>query len=576
VKKVSALHLILALSFVLFAVGIWWGLPNYRTWAPDEIVPTRVVDGLRQFFSNGWYDQYPPFHFYLLSLVYAPFLLLHKLHVLDLRQLSSYTILFYLGRLLSVVMGTAVVYLVYRCGREIFDRRAALGAALITALIVPFEYYAKTINLDVPYLFWFVWSLFFLIRIMKTQRLKYYLLFAATAAIAVCTKDQAYGLYLLVPLPIIYFGWKHKRQSDPHLSLVRSLFDRKYLYSLLTAAGFFFILHNIAFNLQGFHRHFDLITGSASQDFKIFAPTLSGQVQLLGLTLRQIQGSLGWPLFLVCGAGLVLSLLEKRKSPLLLFLLVPAVSYYAFYIGLILYNYDRFNIPICIVLSFFGGRIVSLLMEPGRGSSKAKTALAVLVFGYSFFYSCSVDVLMVADSRYSVERWMKRNIPSEALIGVASPLEYSPRLTGFHGEFLPLPLEGFPQDRRPDFVIFATAYSLASAEGTPEGQFFSEFDKPGGKYQLVLRYKTELPWLAIKYRNVGTNIDAVNPEIQIHKSKDEPSARHSPVAYIDGRVRRKWTPGQDQGPPPPWTPGQNPGPRPPRAGLENDRPPAPF
>jgi hypothetical protein len=27
------------------------------------------------------------------------------------------------------------------------------------------------------------------------------------------------------------------------------------------------------------------------------------------------------------------------------------------------------------------------------------------------------------------------------------------------------------------------------------------------------------------------------------KSRDEPSARHSPVAYIHGRVRRKWTPG---------------------------------
>jgi hypothetical protein len=114
------------------------------------------------------------------------------------------------------------------------------------------------------------------------------------------------------------------------------------------------------------------------------------------------------------------------------------------------------------------------------------------------------------------------------------------------------------------FVLFAVGIWLAFAEGTPERRFFSEFNKSGGKYQLVLRHKTELPWLAIKYRNVGTNIDAVNPEIQIHKSKDEPSARHSPVAYIDGRVRRK------------WTPGQNPGPRPPRAGLENDRPPAPF
>jgi len=36
-------------------------------------------------------------------------------------------------------------------------------------------------------------------------------------------------------------------------------------------------------------------------------------------------------------------------------------------------------------------------------------------------------------------------------------------------------------------------------------------------------------------------------------SRDEPSARHSPVAYIHGRVRRKWTPGQSPGPRPPWS-----------------------
>jgi hypothetical protein len=34
--------------------------------------------------------------------------------------------------------------------------------------------------------------------------------------------------------------------------------------------------------------------------------------------------------------------------------------------------------------------------------------------------------------------------------------------------------------------------------------------------------------------------------------RDEPSARHSPVAYIHRRVRRKLTPGQSPGPRPPW------------------------
>ena len=35
-------------------------------------------------------------------------------------------------------------------------------------------------------------------------------------------------------------------------------------------------------------------------------------------------------------------------------------------------------------------------------------------------------------------------------------------------------------------------------------------------------------------------------------SRDEPLTRHSPVAYINGRVRRNWTPGQSPGLRPPW------------------------
>jgi hypothetical protein len=516
VKKISALHLLLAMSFVLFAVGIWWGLPDYRGWASDEIVPARVVDGLRQFFSSGWHERYPPFHYYLLSLVYAPFLLLHKLHILDLRQLSSYAILFYLGRFLSVVMGTAVVYLVYRCGLEIFDRRASLSAALITALFVPFEYYSKMVNLDVPYIFWFVWSIYFFIRILKTQRLKYYLLFAASAVIAVCTKDQAFGLYVLSPIPLILFRWKHEKQSNPDLSLVRSLFDRTYLYVLLTATGLFAIIHNLAFNLQGFLRHLALITGSASESFRIFPRTVSGEIQLLGLTIRQIQGSLGWPLFLVCGAGLALSLFQKKKNALLLSLSLFAVSYYAFYIGMVLFNSDRYNMPIGIVLSFFGGWMISSLLKPGPKFFKAKWAIVAIIFCYSFCYSLSVDILMIADSRYSIERWMKNNIPPEATIGLAGPAEDNPRLKGFQWSYLPLSLPAFQKNQRPDFVIFASEYGRSFPKDSPENQFFSKFSTAGEKYELVLRYKTELPWLVIKYSNFLTNMDDVNPEIQIH------------------------------------------------------------
>ncbi len=525
--KIGALYLILMLSLILAVLGIWWGLPDYRGWAPDEIVPGRVVDGLNLYFSHGWFDRYPPFHYYLLSLIYSPFLILHDLHLIDLHQLTTYTMLFYLGRLLSVAMGTAIIYLIYRCGREVFDRRAATFAALIAALIVPFEYYSKMINLDVPYTFWFVGSLYYYIRLLKTQRPKYYLLFAAAAAIAVCTKDQAYGLYVLAPLPVVILGWKYRRQSDPHLSFVRSLADRKYLYSLLLGAGLFCLLDNLVFNLRGFLSHVELIRGGASESYRIFPASLSGQARLLEMTLRQIQGSLGWPLFLICGAGLLAFLLRGKKNPLLLALPVFAVSYYVFYIARILFNCDRYNLPICIVLSFFGGLLISDLLNPAARLRTAKLVLVAAIFGFSFLYSLSVDVLMIADSRYTVEGWVKKNVPRQAVIGVIGPGEYGPRLPGYQVRNLAPSMNRFQMAPKPDFVIFPTLYSRRFPERTAAHRFFSEFSVTGEGYKLALRRQTSLPWLVIRYHNIGTNMILLNPEIQVYRRLGWTQARPS-------------------------------------------------
>jgi 4-amino-4-deoxy-L-arabinose transferase-like glycosyltransferase len=517
VKKISALHIILAVSLVLSTAGIWWGLPSMTGWAPDEVFPSRILNGLLSLYSNGWYDKYPPVHFYLLGLLYLPFYLLHTLHVLDLRDLSTYTVLFYIGRLVSVAMGMGTVFLVYKAGKEIFDRRAALWAALIVSLVDPFAYYAKMINADVPYVFWFALSLLFFIRILKTHERKYYLLFTAAAVLSICTKDQAYGLYVLAPLAVIFSDWRHKRNTIPRLDIVRSLFDRTYLYCLLLAAGLFFALHNILFNARGFSQHVKLIIGPASRDYRMFANTISGQLQLFSLNFRQMINSLGWPLFIVCAAGLLASLLAKKKNALLLSLLVFSLSYYIFYIAIVRYNYDRFNLPHFIILAFFGGRLISDVTAARPGYGKIKSGLLALMVLYSFLHSLSVDILMIADSRYKIERWMKNNIPREAVIGLATPAEYAPRMDGFHWRSLPLSLPDFREMPKPDYIIFNTNFSRAFEKGSPEYRFFSRFADGNPKYKLVLRHRTALRWLVIRYKNFFTNIDAINPEIQIYR-----------------------------------------------------------
>ena len=76
------LRWILLGSLFLDVAGIWWGLPG--SWPPGELSPKAVLEGMSQRFSHGWYDTYPPVHFYLLSIVVSPVLWLGRLGLLDL------------------------------------------------------------------------------------------------------------------------------------------------------------------------------------------------------------------------------------------------------------------------------------------------------------------------------------------------------------------------------------------------------------------------------------------------------------------------------------------------------------
>jgi hypothetical protein len=414
-------------------------------------------------------------------------------------------------------MAAGVVYLVYRCGLEIYDRRSSLLAALITALIVPFVFYSKMANLDVPFIFWFVWSVFFFIRILKTHAAKSYYLFALTAVCSICTKDQAYGLYVLPPLVIILSRWLEQKKAGRSRAFVRALFNRNNLYALALAVGAFLIIHNLLFNAQGFLNHLRMIAGPLSQDYKIYENTLSGHLRLLWATVRQIQFCHGWPLVVACGLGLIASVLRTKKNILLLSLTAFAISYYLFYINIILYNYDRFNIPICIVLAFFGGKALSDMMGATQKFAAGKWAGLFLLFGFTFLYAASVDILMVKDSRYHIEQWMGKNIPPDAVVGVASPLEYLPRLENFKWFALRPSPRAFQEMKKADFILFNADYSRSFAEKTPGHLFFLQFYRHNPDYELTFQDKTPLPWLLLKSRDIMTNINTINPEIRIFR-----------------------------------------------------------
>jgi hypothetical protein len=517
-----ALAWILAASFLLNVAGIGWGLPG--SWVAIELKPAYVLGALSQHFSHGWFDAYPPVHFYLLSAAWSPLLLLSWLDRISFDGTVGYTLLVLVSRFVSLIMAAGIVIAACVCGTRAFGRRAGLAAAAIVALITPFLYYAKTANVDVPYLFWWALSMVFFLQLLEGGRLLNYVMFAAAATLSVCTKDQAYGLYLLLPPVIVVQIWRENRAALVPAAFWRALIDRRLIGAAATSALLFALSQNLLFNFGGFMEHVRFITGPGSVAYRVYEPTLAGHVELLRETIRLIQISMGWPLFLVGVAGMLMALAAPRFRRIAIWLLAPVASYYLGFINVILYNYDRFVIPMCFVLAIFGGLVFDRLLSLPALARRWGIAAAGAAFAYTLLYSATVDVLMISDSRYAAERWMQEHVRRTDLVGVSGLREYLPRFGDLHLEDI-TSLEELRQEH-PEYVVLNADYARAVPRETAWGQMIAGLQGGALGYRRVglFRHPSPWPWLPSGHPDligarqetvVFSTLRNINPTIEI-------------------------------------------------------------
>ena len=420
----SWLKWILLGSLVLNATAVWWGLP--AIWVPDELTPGTVMDALSQHFSHGWYDRWPPLHYYILTVAMGPMIVLDAFGRIDMFSGIWPVMLTLTTRFVSLAASLGIVIAVCVTGSRVFGRRAGLFAAMIFSLTAPFVYYSKTANLDVPYVFWFALSLVPYIRIVTGARARDFILFGVFATLAICTKDQAYALYVVPALVVAFCVMRDARARG--LPAWRGFVEPRLLAGVLVAIVLFALCHNLLFNFGGFVTHVRYIAGPGNENYRAFPPTAAGRLALLWLTGHLIKISWGWPLTVVTVAGIVLAFGEQRFRLIAIVLLAPVISYYLAFINVILYNYDRFVLPICLILAIFGGLLVDAALRWTSRSPRWSVGLLVAVFTYTLLYSSTLDALMLRDSRHVAERWMRAHVSGGQLVGVSGPSELLPRL----------------------------------------------------------------------------------------------------------------------------------------------------
>ena len=485
-----ALGWIVLASAALNVVGLWWGLPR-GTWMGDELIPIEVMSASAAHFIHGWHDKYPPVHYYILNLAYVPVLALDA--IVDLPEVAVETMLIAVGRAVSIVMAAGTVIATFFCGRRAFGSRAGLYAAGMLALVVPFSYYAKAANVDMPYLMWFAICLLFYLRVLDGGTAPDYFWWAATGTLAVCTKDQAFGLMILMPVVAVVEQARANARAGTESPWRRAVLDRRIGVATITALTVFALCHNILLNADGFAGHIRMIL--QSEAYQIYPSTVAGRLTLLNVTLRLIARNFGWPMLAVVAAGVVAAGVAPERRRTAVHLVVPIVSYYLAFIDVILFAYDRFLLPVCLILTLFAGYALHRFTARQVSFVRWRRAVVAVVFAYTLFYSATVDALMLTDSRHIAERWLDAHVRDGDEVAISSVATYMPRLSRLSATEV-YSLEAFGR-LRPRFYILNPDYTMTEPPNTELGRIIRSVRDGTGGYRLVFKVEPSRPldWL---------------------------------------------------------------------------------
>jgi hypothetical protein len=508
---------------------MWWGLPGDVSWAVDSIDPKVVIDG-------EWNYPYPPLHRYLLYLLYSPIILAANWGWIDLSTIFDSSLLRFLGRGLSVFMGTGIILIVFLTGLEVFKKRLpALLSAFFVLGIVSMVYYSKTMNVEVPYVFWFAGAMLFYVRAIESDRFVDYLLFFVAASLSVCTKDQAYGLFIL---PSIFLVYNHFKRAEKR-PLIKKIIDFliKLILPFLLGAMVFLAAHQILVDITVFIRHLGRLN-SASYDASEFFVRSQNNIQehlfLMYRFFRDIRFNLGWPLFAIALISILSCLFKRKEKSLLLCLLLPCLSYYLFFISIILYSRDRFLLPVCLILCLFCGDVIADFIEDrNKWRSRLKIGWVSVICIYSLMYANSVNLLMLQDSRYTAENWMGQNLDFPTELGYVGFLQYHPRydrLEGVEaGGISPSNLSETVEKQSSPYIVTTRGYYRDRfPENTDEYRGFQTLENSPSKYELVFEYKSSPIWNFLEIKTAterefydsrfkAGNFNKINPEIRIFK-----------------------------------------------------------
>lgn len=516
------LTLISLLALLINLWGIGWGLPNTQTWAPDEIRPNDYVHALNKEYSNGWHSRYPPLHFHIVGSAYQTILELVDPSPKKWGTLPSYSNYYLIARGINLAMSMAFLWVFFLSARLHFSPATSLALSFLCIWIVPLSYYTKIGNLDMPYLFWFSIALFFYLSYLKKPSLIKHILYIATAVCSVASKDQAYALFLLPTLYMLFQSTQNKLGKTK--SFWKALISVENVTVCLVFALVFVFTYDLHHNFSGFIGHVKLITGDASAPYRIFDASISGQLKMGGSSLVSILFSIG----VLTSTTALVALFLRANNHLKLQLLLPAISYYLFFIAVIGYNYLRFFLPISILLILLSGIAFEKLSK--KTNRVVFSGMVLLYALQGIATTVLVNLAMTNDNRESLEMELSLSENPDQVTTLFEPIAYTLR---------PFMLNPTPEIWDPyrikrelpktEFVVLNIREWNRRHPDKPASSFFESID-----YHEVKRMRSLDQKLFLDILPVYSNLNKISPEMVLYRKK-APAHKATDIDFFEGK-----------------------------------------
>jgi hypothetical protein len=533
------LAVLAGMSLVLNFYGITWGLPHVDDWANMSLAPLKPLSFAKHLLDREpWLFHYPPFHFAVLTLVYAPYVLYlvvtgglqapTNTYPFGLAQPEvSLTVFTLLARGTSALMGVGLVLVNYLTVRRLYGPRAAFVSSFLIAASYPIIHFAHNANVDVPYLFWLSLALYSFVRLIDGFQTRWFVLLSLFTAFAVGTKHTAYALVAgLIPL-LLYHHYRTVADRHAGRPPLSALLDRRFLYAGALCVVTVVLIFNPILNWKGFLAHVSRhgqISVGGSWIVQTAPGWLAGHVQLVGQYVDYIRQSTGWPAFVLLAAGFVYAVVRYPKQSLIV--VVPMLTYYVLYLKNFGTVHLRYMLPVFVLSTWLAGRLAADLLATRAIPRPVPQLVVAVILGSALLHGYTVNYMYVRDPRYAAEQWIDDQVPRGAKVLAVEPVYALPRLPR-HLDITYRQLWDYNgnqladiTDVPADYVVIGMSIPRRAHTEKWRVSWVKPIDAEGflsaRGYEPVASFKTPLPVWGAEV----PDIHAINPRVVIWKSRE--------------------------------------------------------